>query len=505
MIICNSCNIDIIQGTIGYGNVSEGITDWRIENTSTGVLNILNSTSITPNISIIGNGNVGIGTIPIIGSSKMEIIGDTNISGFYKKNNRDVIADTSNYVLSTSNLLTNYYNTTKPIGDNGINISATSPPVISSTQWTTSGNNIYNSLGGVAFNTTAITNSELSISENSATPGATYMPLKICAGAYSNTGNGTATLINLGTQYSTYSKCAMGHCRTNTFDRGAIVFLCNNTGDVSDVSMADEVMRIDMNGNVGIDVTNSAFNLEIGTGIGSFTTRSRTYMDIGFDYLRTASGSWGGIGFIADSPFWATQSFNSSSDIRIKDEIQDIIDDYALQKILAIEPKTYKYIDKVDKGDKTVYGFIAQQIKEVIPDAVNIQKSYIPNIMLLANYNNTIITFTSPPNYVIKNNDKIKCYDKNNKEVFVVVEEIIDSLTFKIKELDNAYTDTTIFVYGSEVEDFHTLDKTYIFTLNVCATQELHRRIETQNAIIINHEKRINELKAKVSLLLNIN
>ena len=125
--------------------------------------------------------------------------------------------------------------------------------------------------------------------------------------------------------------------------------------------------------------------------------------------------------------------------------------------------------------------------------------------MLLANYNSTIITFSSPPNYVIKNNDKIKCYDKNNKVVFVVVEEIIDSLTFIIKVLDSAYTDTTIFVYGSEVEDFHTLDKTYIFTLNVCATQELHRRIETQNAIIINHEKRINELKAKVSLLLNIN
>ena len=507
MIYFYTSNIDIIQGTIGYGNVSEGITDWRIENTSTGVLNILNSTSITPNISIIGNGNVGIGTIPIIGSSKMEIIGDTNISGFYKKNNRDVIADTSNYVLSTSNLLTNYYNTTKPIGDNGINISATSPPVISSTQWTTSGSFIYTN-----YNVSVGTNnnySKLTVSNDiTGTVGVTSIPIRIFATQASNIFNNTGTLIGLGTENLPYSKCAIGHVRTNTYDRGSIVFLCNNIANTNTVTMADEVMRIDVNCRVGIGVSNPAFNLEIGAGTGTTGSIAQRYFGIsntsgtGPSYAASATNNV--VALKVNGSVWGT-GYIVSSDIRIKNEIDDIIDDSALQKILAVEPKTYKYIDKVDKGDKTVYGFIAQQIKEVIPDAVNIQKSYIPNIMLLANYNNTIITFTSPPNYVIKNNDKIKCYDKNNKEVFVVVEEIIDSLTFKIKELDNAYTDTTIFVYGSEVEDFHTLDKTYIFTLNVCATQELNRRIETQNAIIQSHKESINELKEKVSLLLNIN
>ena len=36
----------------------------------------------------------------------------------------------------------------------------------------------------------------------------------------------------------------------------------------------------------------------------------------------------------------------NSSDTRIKKEILDIEDDTALQMILAIEPKTYKYIDE---------------------------------------------------------------------------------------------------------------------------------------------------------------
>ena len=74
--------------------------------------------------------------------------------------------------------------------------------------------------------------------------------------------------------------------------------------------------------------------------------------------------------------------------------------------------------------------------------------------------------------------------------------------TFKIKILETTYTDNKIFVYGTEV-DFNTLDKAYIFTINVCATQELHRRMEAQNVIIKSQEDRIKELEAKVERLLN--
>ena len=111
MIILSYSNIDIIQGVIRYGNASEGITDWRISNTSngnvgtSGIFNIFNSSSVTANLSIIDNGNVGIGTTPATSSSKLEIIGDINISGNYKKNNRDIINETSNYVVTTSNIL----------------------------------------------------------------------------------------------------------------------------------------------------------------------------------------------------------------------------------------------------------------------------------------------------------------------------------------------------------------------------------------------------------------
>ena len=139
--------------------------------------------------------------------------------------------------------------------------------------------------------------------------------------------------------------------------------------------------------------------------------------------------------------------------------------------------------------------------------------------MLLADYENEIITLPSQPTKVIiKVNDKIRCYDKDNQCINVEVIEIIDELTFKITHDHNrnnsidlmtpeaggvvsspnpfVYSDNKIFVSGTEVDDFHTISKEYIFTLNVCATQEWHRRI-------ISQDERIKELETKITQILN--
>jgi len=271
---------------------------------------------------------------------------------------------------------------------------------------------------------------------------------------------------------------------------------------------ATERMCIASNGNVGIGTNAPDFRLEIGAGTGSTGSVSRRYFDIG-NALTNTTGTTANVSLKVSGSIWASGTgsmFVASSDSRIKEDIQDINDDSALQMILVIEPKTYKYIDKAGtRGDNKVYGFIAQQIREVIPEATSLQKSYIPNIMLLTDYNETtsIITLPSQPNYIIKQNDKIKCYDKDNKVINIEVLEVIDELTFKIKELETEYTDNKIFIYGTEIDDFHTLDKSYIFTLNVCATQELHRRIEAQKVVIKSHEDRIKELETKMERLLS--
>ena len=81
---------------------------------------------------------------------------------------------------------------------------------------------------------------------------------------------------------------------------------------------------------------------------------------------------------------------------------------------------------------------------------------------------------------------------------------------YKIKEIyddhfviDEDIEGDEVFVYGYMIKDFHIIDKDSIFTLNVCATQELHRRMEAQNVIIKSQDEHIKELEEKVQRLLN--
>ena len=262
-----------------------------------------------------------------------------------------------------------------------------------------------------------------------------------------------------------------------------------------------ERMRITSTGNVGIGTASPGYRLEVGSGTTSAENMTAAYFNTVGTYYNQST-TYNQIGAKFNVAIWTTQYLTVSSDSRIKEDIQDILDDNALQSILTIEPKTYKYVDKLQRGDKKVYGFIAQQIKEVIPEAITIENSYIPNIYLIADYIDCVITLSSQPTKVIiKINDKIKCYDKDNKEILVEVIEVIDDLTFRIKEIE--YTDTKIFVYGTFVDDFHTLNKDYIFTLNVCATQELHRRIETQSVLLKSQDDRIRDLETKVATLMS--
>ena len=91
-----------IDGSGGGGGGARGYGTGPAARGGSGIVIIRYSTA---NISIIENGNVGIGITPTTNSSLLEVAGDVNISGNYRINNVDVISSTSNYVLSTSNLL----------------------------------------------------------------------------------------------------------------------------------------------------------------------------------------------------------------------------------------------------------------------------------------------------------------------------------------------------------------------------------------------------------------
>jgi hypothetical protein len=321
---------------------------------------------------------------------------------------------------------------------------------------------------------------------------------------------------------------------------GNIHYVTTSTGNhVFYSGGSTERLRIASNGNIGIGTNNPAQILQVGgggrlriannnsdrttIGCGDIIDSNNTSISC---YGSTFSGYSGNIEYAATSTgthMFFTQgglggermrilsngnvviggnvnvgSLTNPSDSRIKKDIEDINDDTALTKILLIQPTTYNYIDiERNKGFGKVYGFIAQQIREVIPEAVPIINTItpIPNIYKSCLINNKrevyhSIPLDTPIDTSFKINDALYKIKEIYKDYFVIDNDI---------EADEA------FVYGYNIDDFHTLDKTYIFTLNVCATQELHRRIEAQNIVIKSQDDRIKDLETKMERMLSSN
>lgn len=236
-------------------------------------------------------------------------------------------------------------------------------------------------------------------------------------------------------------------------------------------------------GNVGIGTTNPLTKLHIGPGIIS-SNISMAYFNS--NTALTTASTLNNICSIFDSSIWCKSTIAAASDSRIKTNINDINDQDALNKIMAIEPKTYNYIDPL-KGTDTIYGFLAQQIRSVIPEAVSLRKETIPNIFTVADCINptTILLPLSSP--ILSKNQNITIIDISGFCDTYIITNIQDN-SFTIDK--PIYNSPKVFVYGTEVNDFHTLDKQYIYTLNVCATQILSRDLdELENRIKILEEQ----------------
>jgi hypothetical protein len=233
-------------------------------------------------------------------------------------------------------------------------------------------------------------------------------------------------------------------------------------------------------GNVAIDVIGSApySPLHVGTAtVSSGAAQSLSYFTSNaVAEIVNASTTLSDVCAMFDSSILVKDTIASSSDQRIKKNIQDINDDSALQKILAIQPKTYNYVDPVRGTDK-VYGFIAQQIHEVIPEAVTFQKNVVPNIFCTADSYLNVVTFDHDIlEYNLVNDTRISIIDLTGKQDIFVINSVNTETRSII--LDKNVSGYKVFVYGTEVDNFCALDKSYIFTLNVCATQRLSEKID---------------------------
>lgn len=133
--------------------------------------------------------------------------------------------------------------------------------------------------------------------------------------------------------------------------------------------------------------------------------------------------------------------------------------------------------------DEWVYGkqkfkkVIAQEVEAVYPQAVSRSgvKTFIPNIYQLAKQNGGILIFEKP--ILIAKEDKfLKMYDETGEVILEIQASTPNSITVNLADKN---LKGKLFVYGTEVSDLRTVDYDALSMLNISATQELAKKIET--------------------------
>ena len=180
----------------------------------------------------------------------------------------------------------------------------------------------------------------------------------------------------------------------------------------------------------------------------------------------------------------------TTSDKRIKDVIYKSDSQKDLEIINNIIITDYTMKDKI-ADNKKYKKIIAQELENIYPESVYKTKNIIPDIYKPAVAEKGIIFLETK-------------LQKNINVKIILEKEIIISKVLNVTdtyfEVENKDISGDIFVYGSEVEDFRSIDYESIFCLNISATQELYSKIKNLENIIYSLEKKINNIEGKINL-----
>lgn len=228
-----------------------------------------------------------------------------------------------------------------------------------------------------------------------------------------------------------------------------------------------DAMKILPNGNVGIGTSTptqarlvvSGEQSTNASGMFVYGYRSSKVMDSGI--VKNSIYATDGI---------TAQQFNVVSDARIKKILGVSNNANDLDILSKIVITDYKMIDSVQRGNQLYKKVIAQQVEQVYPLAVTTkQTEIIPNVYQLSTIQNGWISVNTKDLAV---GDKIKL-------VFSGDAILTDILAINKEAIRvNCTKEGSVFVYGKEVHDFHSVDYEAIAMLNVSATQALLKRIE---------------------------
>ena len=250
----------------------------------------------------------------------------------------------------------------------------------------------------------------------------------------------------------------------------------NNSNNQQDVVLSNEIAEgnISLNTNNGEIKMNSHLNISTSNSkviSGRYFRKQSQYT--GVYTSNNANLSLSVNGFILADEFYASSDQRIKKDLKFSNGLED------LKTLNQIEVTDYRHIDEVKNGPAFKKGLIAQQIKSVFPEAVSLSTQFIPNVYTLSSKikteeNQVTITLEKP--HGIEVNDKVRVMIEDGEEE-LVVQNIENEFSFTVAP-QKIKIEENVFVYGKEVNDFHTVDYDRVFTLAVSATQEPARKVE---------------------------
>lgn len=197
------------------------------------------------------------------------------------------------------------------------------------------------------------------------------------------------------------------------------------------------------------------------------------------------------MGIYADNSIMAPD-FRAFSDARIKRILSPSDSVVDLEILDSIEITNFTHKDTIAHGTKLSKKVIAQQVEKVFPLAVSKSTDVVPDIYQVATVDNGWLKLTTN----LEKGERIRLIVGESDGIYEVIE--VKEGAFKTAWIPEA---DKVFVYGREVTDFLSVDYTAIAMLNVSATQEILRRLESKEKEVDKLKTRLREMDAKMATI----
>jgi hypothetical protein len=253
-------------------------------------------------------------------------------------------------------------------------------------------------------------------------------------------------------------------------------------------------MALNWNGNVGIGTTTPSYKLHVNGYSASPSTVGKYFNQFPTGTALINSTQVYQVSVYASGGFATNDVFVAWSDKRAKILEEPPSESY-INLVDKIHVRQFSWIDKVEKGPTKRIGFFAQEVEEILPDAVGTTTGVVPTVYCQAEaFTETTVTVK---NHGITNEKKLEVVDPENGKIKIDIVRVIDTDNLEVK-FEKVPKDK-LFIVGPEVDDTRVINNDYLMAVSFGGLKELHAIVKTQAQTISSLEARIAAIEAKLA------